>query len=353
MSSSPGSAAPTSRRARTSGGTRGPGRAHMSDRDFPRHRRVRLHRRVGRARARRGRTSRSSPSTSRPTRAGCGSCSTRRGRGDPARRRRHHRPRRARARARRARDHERDPPRRAAGAVLPRRPAARRAGERARHRQRLRGRDGALDRMAPIVYASSIAAFDAPEDGGAAWRATRGRSTASSSAPTSRPPRVYHAENGVSSIGLRPHTVYGVGRDQGAHLGADDRDARRRGRRRRTRSPTAAPRQLQLARDVARAFIAASLSGARGRDGAQPARPERRIGDVDRGDREARPGAPARSASTTSRCRSPRRSTAARSTTSSPASRDAARRGRRARRSSASARSSPRALDRPSDLKDA
>ena len=66
-----------------------------------------------------------------------------RGRGDPARRRRHHRPGRARARDRRARHHARDPPRGAAGAVLPRRPAARRARQRARHGQRLRGGEGA------------------------------------------------------------------------------------------------------------------------------------------------------------------------------------------------------------------
>ena len=82
---------------------------------------------------------------------------------------------------------------------------------------------------------------------------------------------VYLAENGVSSTGLRPHTVYGVGRDQGV-----------------TSAPTTAmlaaaagtpftipyggAAQLQLARDVARAFIAASLAGARGRGRAQPAR---------------------------------------------------------------------------------
>jgi UDP-glucuronate 4-epimerase len=118
-----------------------------------------------------------------------------------------------------------------------------------------------LERMAPIVYASSIAAFDAPDDApepsmtghpgtiyGVYKRANEG--TAS----------VYHAESGVPSVGLRPHTVYGVGRDQGL-----------------TSAPTTAmlaaaaglpytipyggAAQLQLAQDVARAFIAASLSG--------------------------------------------------------------------------------------------
>src|SRR5262249_47048362 len=72
--------------------------------------------------------------------------------------------------------------------------------------------------------------------------------------------QVYRAENGVASVGLRPHTVYGIGRDQGL-----------------TSAPTTAmlaaaagvpytipyggAAQLQLARDVARAFIDAGLSG--------------------------------------------------------------------------------------------
>jgi nucleoside-diphosphate-sugar epimerase len=118
-----------------------------------------------------------------------------------------------------------------------------------------------LDRMAPIVYASSIAAFDAPDDDpepsmsghpgtiyGVYKRANEGTAW------------VYRADGGVPSVGLRPHTVYGVGRDQGL-----------------TSAPTTAmlaaaagvpytipyggAAQLQLARDVAGAFIAASLSG--------------------------------------------------------------------------------------------
>ncbi len=118
-----------------------------------------------------------------------------------------------------------------------------------------------LDRMAPIVYASSIAAFDAPGETaepsmsgypgtiyGVYKRANEGTAW------------VYLAESGVASVGLRPHTVYGVGRDQGL-----------------TSAPTTAmlaaaagvpytipyggAAQLQLAQDVARAFIAASLSG--------------------------------------------------------------------------------------------
>lgn len=117
-----------------------------------------------------------------------------------------------------------------------------------------------LERMAPVVYASSVAAFDAPEDGkppgmeghpGTLYGVFK-RANESTAA-------VYRAESGVASVGLRPHTVYGVGRDQGL-----------------TSAPTTAmlaaaagqphvipyggSAQLQLARDVARAFIGASLS---------------------------------------------------------------------------------------------
>jgi len=118
-----------------------------------------------------------------------------------------------------------------------------------------------LERMAPLVYASSVAAFDAPGEVpepsmsgqpgtiyGVYKRANEGTAW------------VYRAESGVASVGLRPHTVYGVGRDQGL-----------------TSAPTTAmlaaaagvpytipfggSAQLQFAQDVARAFIAASLSG--------------------------------------------------------------------------------------------
>jgi len=113
--------------------------------------------------------------------------------------------------------------------------------------------------LAPVVYASSVAAYD-PQGTmldhpstlyGVFKRANEGTA------------RVYYAESGVSSVGLRPHTVYGVGRDQGL-----------------TSAPTVAMlasaaavpytipygggAQLQLARDVARAFIAASVADAEG-----------------------------------------------------------------------------------------
>jgi nucleoside-diphosphate-sugar epimerase len=117
-----------------------------------------------------------------------------------------------------------------------------------------------LDRMGPIVYASSIAAFDTPEDDrppslsgypgtiyGVYKRANEGTAW------------VYGVECGVPSVGLRPHTVYGVGRDQGltsapttAMLAAAARVP--------YTIPYGGAAQLQLAQDVARAFVEAGLS---------------------------------------------------------------------------------------------
>ncbi len=113
--------------------------------------------------------------------------------------------------------------------------------------------------LAPIVYASSIAAFDASGTMaghpstiyGVYKRANEGTAA------------VYFAENGVSSTGLRPHTVYGVGRDQGltsapttAMLAAAAGTA--------FTIPYGGAAQLQLARDVARAFVGVSLAGTEG-----------------------------------------------------------------------------------------
>ena len=109
------------------------------------------------------------------------------------------------------------------------------------------------------VYASSIAAFDA--DGtfdehpstlyGVYKRANEGTAA------------VYFAERGLSSVGLRPHTVYGVGRDQGltsapttAMLAAAAGEP--------FTIPFGGTVQLQLARDAARAFVDAALAGATG-----------------------------------------------------------------------------------------
>jgi UDP-glucuronate 4-epimerase len=115
--------------------------------------------------------------------------------------------------------------------------------------------------LAPIVYASSIAAFD--RDGGLIGPpATLYGVFKRANEHTAR---VYLEENGIASVGLRPHTVYGVGRDQGvtsapttAMLAAAAGQA--------YTIPYGGACQMQFARDVARAFIAASDAGAEGAD---------------------------------------------------------------------------------------
>ncbi len=118
----------------------------------------------------------------------------------------------------------------------------------------------------PVVYASSIATFDAADGG---------------DEPPERPSgfpatlygvyklanegiaRVYWKESGIASVGLRPYVVYGVGRDQGltsepttamldAALGRDGSIS------------YGGESQLQYADDVAAAFIAATRCGHQG-----------------------------------------------------------------------------------------
>jgi len=115
-----------------------------------------------------------------------------------------------------------------------------------------------LGRMAPVVYASSVAAF-AP-----------GESDATSGVPSTlygvfkrsneATAAVFLADRGLPSVGLRPHTVYGVGRDQGltsapttAMLAAARGEA--------YEIPFGGSYSLQYAPDVARAFLQASRAG--------------------------------------------------------------------------------------------
>jgi nucleoside-diphosphate-sugar epimerase len=116
------------------------------------------------------------------------------------------------------------------------------------------------DHMAPLVYASSVAAFDAyEEDTPPAMSGHPGTIYGVYKRANESTAWLYAEESGVASVGLRPHTVYGVGRDQGL-----------------TSAPTTAmlaaaagvpftipyggASQLQLASDVARAFVSASVS---------------------------------------------------------------------------------------------
>lgn len=111
------------------------------------------------------------------------------------------------------------------------------------------------DRMAKVVYASSIAAYDAnagmtaPPSTlyGVYKRANEGTAA------------VYRADHGIASIGLRPHTVYGPGRDRGL-TSAPTAALLAAAAGERYRIPFGGRCQLQYAPDVARAFVAASRS---------------------------------------------------------------------------------------------
>jgi len=124
-----------------------------------------------------------------------------------------------------------------------------------------------LERMAPLVYASSVAAYEDLEGlDGVPARADAGtpgtiygvykRANEGSAA-------IYWRERGVRSVGLRPHTVYGPGRDQGL-TSAPTSAMLAAAAGRPYRIPYGGSQQLQYAADVARAFIAASCAAADG-----------------------------------------------------------------------------------------
>jgi UDP-glucuronate 4-epimerase len=116
------------------------------------------------------------------------------------------------------------------------------------------------DRITHLVYASSIAAYDVPD----------GRSDASMTALPGTLYGVYKRageqlamrywlDDGLPSIGLRPHTVFGPARDQGltstptmAMLAA--------AAGRPYKIPYGGDAQFQYAPDVARAFVAAAVA---------------------------------------------------------------------------------------------
>ena len=116
------------------------------------------------------------------------------------------------------------------------------------------------ERMGPVVYASSIAAYDAIESSdGPSMTSVPGTLYGVFKRANEGSAAIYHAESGVASIGLRPHTVYGPGRDQGltsaptkAMLAAAAGVAHRIGYGGRS--------QFQYAPDVARAFVQAALA---------------------------------------------------------------------------------------------
>lgn len=107
--------------------------------------------------------------------------------------------------------------------------------------------------LGPIVYASSIAALD-PEGGTIGPPSTLYGVFKRANEHSAR---VYFEENGISSVGLRPHTVYGVGRDQGVTSAPTTAMLAAAAGRPYT-IPYGGACQMQFVRDVARAFIGVS-----------------------------------------------------------------------------------------------
>lgn len=114
------------------------------------------------------------------------------------------------------------------------------------------------DTARAIVYASSIAAYDALDDDGAATMA-RHPSTLYGvyKRANEGTAAVYADDFGVGSIGLRPHTLYGLGRDQGL-TSAPTRAMLAAAAGKEFHIPFGGTVQLQYVRDVARTFIAAA-----------------------------------------------------------------------------------------------
>src|SRR4051812_25286214 len=108
----------------------------------------------------------------------------------------------------------------------------------------------------PVLYASSAAAFAAADDG-----------TDPSGHPDTHygvfklaneeTARLFAAESGLASIGLRPYVVYGPGRDQGL-TSAPTLAMQAAARGERFTIPYSGRSQLQFARDAAAAFVAAA-----------------------------------------------------------------------------------------------
>jgi UDP-glucuronate 4-epimerase len=111
--------------------------------------------------------------------------------------------------------------------------------------------------MAPVVYASSIAALAEPPGGypstlyGVFKLANEGTAAR------------YFEDYGVHSVGLRPHTVYGPGRDQGL-TSAPTAAMVAAAAGRAFRIPFGGSLQLQYVADAGEAFVRASEAGADG-----------------------------------------------------------------------------------------
>jgi nucleoside-diphosphate-sugar epimerase len=120
-------------------------------------------------------------------------------------------------------------------------------------------------RIGHVVYASSIAAYDALEDddGEAGMSAHPGTIYGVYKRANEGTAELYSRDEGVASVGLRPHTVFGPGRDQGL-TSAPTAAMLAAAAGRPYRIPFGGRSQLQYAPDVAAAFVAAARAQATG-----------------------------------------------------------------------------------------
>jgi nucleoside-diphosphate-sugar epimerase len=115
-----------------------------------------------------------------------------------------------------------------------------------------------------LTYASSIAAYDPPEPGHEhEQRGTPATLYGVFKRANEETAGVYWADHGIASVGLRPHTVYGLGRDQGV-TSAPTKAMLAAAAGTSYRIPYGGRAELQHARDVARQFIAAARAPVEG-----------------------------------------------------------------------------------------
>jgi UDP-glucuronate 4-epimerase len=109
----------------------------------------------------------------------------------------------------------------------------------------------------PLAYASSAAAFAALDAGDIDPSGHPDTYYGVYKFANEETARVFHADRGVSSIGLRPYVVYGPGRDQGM-TSAPTMAMRAAVRGEPFTIPYSGTSQLQFAPDAAAAFVAAA-----------------------------------------------------------------------------------------------
>jgi nucleoside-diphosphate-sugar epimerase len=112
------------------------------------------------------------------------------------------------------------------------------------------------DRMGPVVYASSIAAMKADAEYPSTLYGVFKLANEGTAAG-------YFADFGVPSVGLRPHTIYGPGRDQGL-TSAPTAAMVAAARGEAYEIPFGGSLQLQYVADAGEAFVRASEAGAEG-----------------------------------------------------------------------------------------